>query len=416
VANVLILSLVFPPDNVSTAQLMGDLAYDLQTSGHKVVVVSTVPHYNRSGTDESTTRRNSSWGGLFSRSNYRGVPVYHVWVPQKGASIAMRLFGWALFHMVGTLLGLVISFQPDVVLAPSPPLTIGVSAWMIARLRRACYVYNVQEIYPDVAVHLGLLRSKLLIRMLLSLEHFVYAGAAAVTTISEGMRQRLLSKGVPEKKALLIPNFVDIGLFKELPKHNSFSEQHGLTGKFLLTYAGNMGRPQALDIFIHAMARLVHLPQVHLLMVGSGTEYPRLNQLAVDLKLQNVTFLTQQPYAAVPEIYAASDLSIVSQTTGTHSDGIPSKVYRIMGSSRSVFALTDEHSDLANLVRESGGGLVMSTPDVDVIARRIEEAATNWDRWSECGRRARQYVEVQFDRRRIAQLYSDLATSLAARC
>jgi colanic acid biosynthesis glycosyl transferase WcaI len=414
VANVLILSLVFPPDNVSTAQLMGDVAYDLQVAGHRVTVISTVPHYNRDSADEGLTRLERSWGGLVQRSAHRGVPVYHVWVPAKGANLGVRLFGWGLFHLMGTALGCLITFRPAVVLAPSPPLTIGVSAWLVARWRRARYVYNVQEIYPDVAIHLGVLRSKVLIRVLLRLERFVYDGAAAVTTISEGMRQRLLTKGVPSDKARLIPNFVDVGLFKELPKRNKFSERHSLAGKFVLTYAGNMGRPQALDAFIHAMAKLTDRPEVHLLMVGSGTEYPRLQQLAAELRLTNVTFLPHQPYTAMPEIYAASDLSIVSQTTGTHSDGIPSKVYRIMGSGRSVFALTDERSDLANLVRDSGGGLVVSSPDASVLARCISEAAARPAHWTECGRRAGCYVEAQFDRRRIAGLYAGLMTELAA--
>lgn len=412
-ANVLILSLVFPPDNVSTAQLMGDVAYDLQEAGHRVTVISTVPHYNRGSADDGLARLESTWGGLVKRSRHRGVPVYHVWVPAKGASLTVRLFGWALFHLVGTLLGCLIAFRPSVVLAPSPPLTIGVSAWLVARWRRACYIYNVQEIYPDVAIHLGILRSRILIRALLWLERFVYDGAAVVTTISDGMRQRLISKGVPLGKARLIPNFVDVSLFKELPKRNGFSERHHLADKFLLTYAGNMGRPQALDVFIHAMVKLADHPEVHLLMVGSGTEYPRLQELTAELRLTNVTFLPHQPYTAVPEIYAASDLSIVSQTTGTHSDGIPSKVYRIMGSGRSVLALTDEHSDLAQLVRDSGGGLVISTPDASALALRIAEAAARPVHWEECGRRARRYVEAQFDRRRIAALYVGIVEELA---
>lgn len=412
-AKILILSLVFPPDNVSTAQLMGELAVDMQRLGHEVCVITTVPHYN-CGTEALVAQPLRRWlWSVVKRSSFEGISVYHVWVPQKGKNLVVRAMGWGLFHFVSTLLGLVIPFRAKVLLAPSPPITIGVSAWLVGLFRRMKYIYNVQEIYPDVAIHLGLIRSPILIYLLYRIERFVYQRAVALTTISAGMRQRIMDKGVGSEKVRLIPNFVDISTFECLQKGNDFGNKYGLTDKFVISYAGNMGKPQALDVFVRAFGLLSDLPQVHLLMVGSGSEYDRLCSLARMQNMNNVTFLPQQPYSMVPLLYATSDLSIVSQSIGTYLDGIPSKVYRIMGSGRAVLAHTREDSDLGMLVREARAGLIMQSNDPVVIAAQIREAAQRPGDWVIAGESGRAFVASRFSRQLISNQYSELVAEVA---
>jgi len=142
-SRILFLSLVFPPDAVSTAQIIGALSADLHGLNHDVTVISTTPHYNRDSEAEARQPLRRHWGGLVLRSVYEGIPVYHVRMPRKGTSILLRVLSWLVFHMVSTALALSIP-RPDVVVAPSPPLTIGVNAWLIGLLRRCPYVYNVQ--------------------------------------------------------------------------------------------------------------------------------------------------------------------------------------------------------------------------------------------------------------------------------
>jgi colanic acid biosynthesis glycosyl transferase WcaI len=134
VAHVLLLSLVFPPDGVSTAQIVGDLVLDLRARGHHLTVVTSTPHYNRDERAEALQPRSAVVGALVQRSSWYGVPVYHVFVPRKGRSVVLRLLAWTGFHVLSTLTALALVRRPDVILAPSPPLTIGVNAWAIARL------------------------------------------------------------------------------------------------------------------------------------------------------------------------------------------------------------------------------------------------------------------------------------------
>ncbi|MRS05405.1 glycosyltransferase WbuB, partial [bacterium] len=179
-ARILILSLIFRPDNVSTAQIMGDLALDLKKRGHDVFVITSVPHFNDDAEALAAQPLDAYWGRLLKRSNYHGIEVLHTWMPRKGKNKLLRICAWLSFHGISTVAGLVSRFKPDVILTPSPPLTIAVSAWLLGMWHKCPFIYNVQEIYPDVAVNLGVLKNKFAIRCLQRLESFVYEKAQAL--------------------------------------------------------------------------------------------------------------------------------------------------------------------------------------------------------------------------------------------
>jgi colanic acid biosynthesis glycosyl transferase WcaI len=411
-ARVLILSLVFRPDNVSTAQIMGELAVDLKARGHNVFVITTVPHYNEDVEAMAEQPLQAYLGKLLQRSDYRGIEVLHTWMPRKGKNKLFRIVAWIGFHVISTLAGVFSRFKPDVILAPSPPLTIGVSAWLLG-LRHSCpFIYNVQEIFPDVAVNLGILRSAFLIKRLQNLERFVYAKAGALAVISESMANRIRAKGVPKKKIRVITNFVDAKEFRPLPKVNEFSLRYGLHDKFVVSYAGNMGKPQGLDMLIKAAHLLRQEARIHFLMMGDGSERVSLIEQAQRLQLPNITFLPYQPYSLMAEAYATADASFVSQALGTSSDGIPSKVYRIMACARAVIACTDADSDLAHIVAKSDGGVVVQSGDALTLSNAIQQAFLQREAWLEKGSKARIFVLRDYSRSTISALYNELIMEL----
>ncbi len=412
-ANVLFLSLVFPPDGVSTALIMGELAADLRARGHDVKVVTTAPHYNRDEAAEARQPLRPWWGRVLQRSEYAGIPVIHTWMPRKGAGIAGRLTAWMTFHFLSTAVALALTWRPDVIIAPSPPLTVGISAWIVSAMRRARFIYNVQEIYPDIAVNLGALRNRTLIRALQALERFVYRRAAIVTVIAPRMRDRLLEKRVPAEEVEVIPNFVDISSLRPAPKDNAFSREHGLTDRFVVTYAGNMGPAQDLETFIDAAGRLRHEPGVHCLLIGGGTSEQALRDRVRFLDLSNCTIVGYQPYERMRDIYAASDVCLVPQAAATGCDAIPSKVYRIFACARPIIASTEMDSDLANLVRRSQGGAVVPPGSPDALAEVIRRAARNRVEWSAKGEAGKQHVETHYSRERISGQYDALVRQLA---
>lgn len=410
---MLFLTLVFPPDGVSTAQLMSELAVDLAKAGHPVSVVTTQPHYNRDETAAAAQPLRSAWGGLLFRSSYRGIPVAHVRMGPRGARTAERLSGWLRFHVLGLIAALRLGRRPDVIIVPSPLLSLGVVAWAIGIVTGARYVYNVQELYPDLAVQLGKLRNPVLIGALRLLAQFVYRTAAAITVITPRMRSKLLARGVPESKLHYIPNFVDVDDLAPLDKANDFSREHGLAERFVVEYAGNMGHAQGLEVLLEAAAELRDDAGILFLFVGGGVGKDRLVEVAAGMRLPNVMFLPHQPYSRVPQIYAACDLAVVPLLASIEADAVPSKVYRIMACERPVLAIASPESDLAQIVGDAGAGIVVP-PDPAAIARAIREySLLDPAARKRAGRSGREYVLQTVARAKITAQYGRLVAALA---
>lgn len=407
-AKILFLTLVFPPDSVSTAQIMGELAVDLQAKGHQVTVLTTNPHFNRDPEAELRQPIRNHWGPVLRRSDYHGIPVYHTFMPRKGKSILLRLLGWTGFHLISAAAGMTTVSRPDVIIAPSPPLTIGVFAWILGKFHGAPFIYNVQEIYPDIAVRLGALRNKRLICLLERLERFVYRKGEKIAVIAPRMRQRLLEKGVPSAKVEVVPNFVDIGDLSPLPKDNDFSRRHGIQGKFVISYAGNIGPAQGLESFIDSAGLLRDETGIHFLMMGDGILRESLKKRVEKLGLDNFTFLPYQPYSTMPRIYAASDICLVPQTVLTGCDAVPSKVYRIMACARPVLATTDPGSDLAHLIKEAGCGETVPPEEASELTDVIYKAYREQARWKEMGQAGRAHVVEHYSRPAVTRQYHDL--------
>ena len=413
-ARILLYTLVFSPDGVSTAQLLTDLAVDLQALGHDVTVLTTTPHFNVDAETRARQPLTRRWGTILQESRCGGIPVYHVPMREKGRRVLARLVDYAGFHVASVCAGAVIGRGFDLVLAPSPPLTMGVGAWLIGLMRRAPFVYNVQEIYPDVAIRLGVLRNRSLIRLMVRLERFTYRRARRVVVISERFRRGLLAKGVPAEKLVVIPNFVDTDFIQPLPRHNSFSASHGLDDRFVVLYAGNLGLTQGLETVLEAAASLAARPEVRFLLVGDGARRPWLENEVAARGLPNVTLLPYQPRSAVPEMYAASDVCLVPLKGGTARDTFPSKIYTIMAAARPAIACADEDSELAWVVREARCGFAVAPDDAGALVGAISGALDARQELVAMGLRGREYVGSNHSRMSVAAKYDALIREVAA--
>lgn len=413
--DILLLSLVFPPDSVSTAQIMSELAVDLGKHGHRVTVITTIPHYNYDLKNERNQPLRPKWGKILSQSEYHGMTVYHTFMPTKGQNILYRILAWAFFHIVSIIAGLIIVPRPSIIISPSPPLTIGLCAWLLGILYRAPYIYNVQEIYPDIAIRLGAVRSRWAIDLLYRLEKFVYSKSSAVTVIAPRMREQLLEKGVSNDKVHVIPNFVDVSDLVPLPKDNDFSRKHNLYSKFVVSYAGNMGPAQGLEYFIDAANIMKEETGVYFLMMGDGILRESFRQKIEQYNLGNFVFLPYQPYSLMGQAYAASDLCLVPQAIKTGFEAVPSKVYRIMACARPVLAVTDQNSDLARLVSESSCGAFVLPGSVELLAEMIRRAYQNQQEWQKMGIAGREHVVRHYARETVTNQYHELIENLISK-
>jgi colanic acid biosynthesis glycosyl transferase WcaI len=410
-ARILLHSLVFAPDGVSTAYLMTDLARGLRRLGHDVTVLTTTPHYNID--PEAIGRQPMTRDGGYLRSTCDGIPVWHVPMPMKGEKVSGRMLDYLRFHAKSLLAPRRMLGEYDVVIAPSPPLTIGVVAWMLAARCGGRAVYNVQEIYPDFAINNGLVRGRAFIAVLRWIERFVYSRSAAIVPISEWFSRTIAPRGIEPGKLHVIPNFVDTELYRPGPRVNAFSAEHGLADDFVVLYGGNIGLSQDWDSWLYAAAALADLP-IKLVAVGDGVRGDWLKAEVARRKLRNTLVLGYQPRERMPMINASSDIGTIPMKATTTRDTFPSKVYTILACAKPVIVSADADSELAWIIDQARCGRVVPPDSPEAYARAVREAYEGRAELPAEGARGRAFVEREYSKEAVAAKYDRLVRDLLA--
>ena len=414
---ILIHSLIFSPDGVSTAYLYNDIASSFKKAGYDVVVLSTTPHFNV--VKEQLAVQPMKWGiwGIYKKSLFRGtkgdledpIPVYHV--PQKKfKSTFLRLLGFVYWHVVSFFIGLFIR-NIDVIVSPSPPLTIGRLNNWLGKLKGCKVVYNVQEIYPDI---LHKPETSLVHRYLRRMEKRVYNQSAAVTTIDQVFYDTIVDRFEDRSKLHIIPNFVDTDLYKsgisteELDK-SLFPENDNIK----LLYAGNIGWAQDWKPLVKLAEKTRVLP-VEYFLIGEGKMKSWVEEQKQALGLDKLHILDYQPRSLMPAILAYSDLQYIFMTPESEGMGFPSKVYTIMACSRPLLVCSGEKTPIVNFLKPIGCAKLITDYDLD---RKTDEMA-HWlagmtrERLRQMGAKGEAIVKVEYAKEIVTNKYVELVNSL----
>ena len=406
-SRVLLHSLVFSPDGVSTAYIMTDLAIELKRLGHSVTVLTTTPHYNINKDALAGQPMQKCWFGLLYYSECSGIPVWHVKLPMKGSRVWLRAVDYVRFHILSLIACFLTIGRQDVVIATSPPLTIGVISWLLGVRWHAPSVYKVAEVYPDVAIRQGTIRGKLMIGIVRWLEQLVYKRNAMIVPIADQFRDVIRGRGVPNQKLLTIPDFVDTDLYRPLPRDNPFAKKHGLVGDFIVLYGGNVGLVQDWESVIFAAEKLSSLP-IRFVIVGDGARWVWLSDEIAKRGLQNITLLGYQPKDLMPQINASCDLAIIPMTLTGAQDGFPSKIYTNLASSRPVIVSADQNAEMAAIVKRVRCGRVVPPENPQAFTDAVLTAFHERELLPAEGERGRKFVEKDYTKEAIARKYDAL--------
>ena len=405
---VLLFTLCYLPDAAPNASVMTTLAEGLADLGHEVFVVTAFPHYGQ----------NSPYVGYggwrFKYESFNGIRISRtpIYVGKEGSTVG-KILSWLSFNLIGTWAALKAP-RVDVIISPSPPPTLGLSDWLLSRLWRIPFIYNVQDIYPDVAIEQGLLANPQLIALLQKLERLVYDKAAAMTVVSDVHRARLLAKGVPPRKVVVIPNAVDTDFLRPLPRSNPWSAEQRLDGRFVVTYAGNIGVSQGLETILDAARSLRQREHILFLVIGRGTGKSLLEAQARSRELTNIRFLPYQPRDSVPQLYASADVHLVFLRPDVASS-FPSKTYSIMAAGRPLLAVVDGGNEVGSLVRRTNTGLVVQPKNPQALVKAILRLAHDQETRHRMGERARRYVERHHSKQTVALMYDALIRRLVTK-
>ncbi|MBI1875538.1 MAG: glycosyltransferase family 4 protein [Acidobacteria bacterium] len=403
-SRLLMLTLVYGPDTVSTANMMTDVAEGLQAAGHEVTVLTTVPHYNPAPEVRRDPRYTASPTRPCVEASEHGVRVLRVYMPLKGQRVWRRILDYVLFQLLTTIVALRRAGSPDVVFVTSPPITLGLNGILLAWLFGARFVYDVRELWPDAPIRMGMFRSRPVLATIEAIERLVYRRASGISCIARSFISTLSERGVPREKLFFTPNFVDLSLIRPGARRNPFSLEHGLADRFVVLYAGNVGLTQGLEILIDVSRQLSADPDLAFVVVGDGASLPRLRTAIEASGLTNIRLLPYQPASRVSDVYATADVCISPLKAGFAYDTVPSKIYTAMAAARPVLASAEDDTETALLLRESGAGLSVAPESSEALAgalRDLRDAA----RREAMGVKGRKWVEEWYSKESVIAAY-----------
>jgi colanic acid biosynthesis glycosyl transferase WcaI len=389
---LLLINQHYPPDPGATGRLTAQLAEQLARNGHEVTVLTGRPTYEESR-DLPVPREELREGVRVIR-----LPIL---ARRKGPiGRALHYLSFAVALLVG---GLRVP-RPHVVHAySSTPLFGGVAALLLARLKRCPFVYGVNDVYPEMAIALGVLREGALARVGRVLETCAWRSASRLVLIGERLREIALARGIPAERIVVIPNWADANRIAPLER-SALRREWGIhDDEFLVEYAGNFGRSQGLETVLEA-ARIVEraTSQVRFVFVGGGSAADVDEWTAAVPRLKVLPF---QPEERLSEVLSAADLSLVPLRQGLGRYCVPSKVYSILASGRPVGAVIDRDNDVARIVEEIDCGFRVDPDDPESLAREILRLAEDPDRARRLGRNGREFGECEGSLERAATAY-----------
>ena len=298
--------------------------------------------------------------------------------------------------------------RPDLVLCMTDPPFLGVAGYVVARRFGAPLVVIAQDVFPDIAVRLGRLRNPLVIEALDALVRTYLRHADAIVAIGETMRRRLQAKGADARRVRVIPNWVDTDALLPAGRRNGWADENGLADRFVVMHSGNVGHAQDLESLVRAATFLRDLERLAVVIVGQGARHAELVALADRLETDSVRFLDYQPRERLAQSLSAADVHVVGLARGLAGFIVPSRLYGVLSVARPVIVSADEESETAQTVRAAGCGVVVEPGRPELLARVIRDAYAGRLDLEGMGRRGRDWVVAEADRRVAVTRYRDL--------
>jgi colanic acid biosynthesis glycosyl transferase WcaI len=401
--HILFLAQCYAPENVSAAILITELAMDLASRGHQVTMVTGAPNYPQGRVFDGYRNK------IYQEEVLDGVRVIRTWsyiTPSK--KTLPRLLHYGTYSATAFYGGLAAG-RPDVLVSYSPPLPLGLSAWLLSYLWRIPWVLQLEDLYPDAAISAGVMKNKTMISFFLRMEKFLYQKSHHISVITEGFRQTLLAKGVPDSKIEVIPVWADPEDMRLLPRNNPFRHTHNLKDKFVVMYAGNLGFTSCIEDVLQAAEILQERTDIQFVIIGEGIKKKGFEAEARDKRLSNITILPYQPREIFPEMLAAADILLVTLNASAALSSMPSKVFSAMASARPILTVAPSRSELTSIVAEADCGWAIPPGNPIEFAETLAQLrCLDPMLLVQMGQNGRAFLEKNYSRKHCVAAYEKL--------
>jgi len=386
-----------------------ELAEGLAQKGWEVTVITGFPNYPGGAVFDGYKKR------LFQEEWVRGVRVRRVYLyTSSNRNYLNRILTFSSFT-ISSAVALMSTARPNLVLAVLQPLSQGVVLPGIARLKRAKLVFSIQDLHPDAQIKLGMVRSRLLIKMLKAVERYSYRHADALQVICEDFKSHCIENGAEQQSIAVIRNWIDLDLVKPRPRVNAFRHELGLSETdTVILLAGTVSMASGAEIMLAVAEKLFHDDRIRIVFVGEGVLLEQMIEAARNKALSNMLFCPLQPRERLADVQAISDISVVTVAPGAEQSSVPSKVLGYMAAARPVLASAAQESETARFIVESGAGVVVPPGDSDALAQAILSLQDRADARRAMGERGRRYLEERLSKQHIVDRYHEFLNRVAS--
>jgi len=396
--HILILTQYYPPEVGAPQNRLFDLSKRLAKLGHVVTILTALPNYPK-GEIFAEYRDH-----VMMEEYMEGIRVIRTWIyTTKNHGFVQRLLNYFSFVLSSLIGGIWKIKQQDVVIVESPPLFLGLSGFVISKLKRAKFVFNVSDLWPESAIAMGILKSKILIAFSERLEAFLYRQSHLVTGQTQGIVNSIQSR-FPDKSVSLVTNGINVEAFKAISQSDQgerAKKEFGLAGKIVVGYAGLHGLAQCLETVLQAAQLLIGYPDLFFVFFGDGPQKEKLIALANQAELTNVCFYPIQPAWRMPDIIAMFDIAIIPlKKLELFKGALPSKMFEAMATAVPIIVSIDGEAQV--LVEKAQAGICVEPENPEAMAEAILQLYKIPLCRKTLGQNGRQYVIEHYNRHRIA--------------
>lgn len=371
---ILVYGINYYPELTGIGKYTGEMCEWLAAKGHKVEVITAMPYY------PSWKVQDDYVGKKWHVEHINGVKVNRVpiYVTQR-VNAKTRILHELSFLVSSKMFWLKKMFTGyDVVISIYPPLVIGLFPYIYKLFHNKPWIFHVQDLQVDAANELGMIKSPFILNLLLKLEKLFLRKSSRVSSISAGMKNKIIKKGVKESNYLNLPNWVDTEFIKPLPKEESLKAELGFSEEEkVVLYSGNLGEKQGLEMIIKVAEKLQFLKNVVFVLAGEGAAKKRLQAMAEKLKLNNVRFLSLMPYNKLTRFMNMADIHLVLQKKEAADLVLPSKLNTILAAGGVVIVSASKSSTLHDLVYDNQIGIVIEPESESALQGAIEDYIFN---------------------------------------
>ena len=391
--NILLITSSYPPEVRSSSHLMCELAEGLRDRGYGVTVVTSYPQHNLADNNKNF---------YFDRITIEdGIAVLRIKTISPHIAnyflrgISQVILPYLFFYNVKKF----IKHKIDVVVVYSPPLPLAVAGRKIKDLNGAKYILNVQDLFPQNAIDLGILKNSTLIRYFEYIEKEAYSHADTIAVHSESNKIYLNErKGVLQERIKVIHNWIDIEPYSKALRTGRFRKMFNIENKFIFLFAGVIGPSQGLDLIIKAAGKIKDIKDICFLIVGDGMERERLEKMADGLKLKNVIFKPFVSKDEYPELVKDADIGLACLSSMNKTPVVPGKILGYMAASIPVVAFLNKESDGHQIIKDADCGYSEISDNVEKAVETIKKIYNERNRLKEYGENGFSYVKENFER------------------